>query len=84
MRDGGLDFRVLFLADSIGDAMKRLLVTGFFLLVLTALMGAGLISGSPEMEPVAAPDPQRIVPDAHFTQYAEHLVRLEHGVMDCR
>jgi hypothetical protein len=62
---------------------KNLLVTGGFLIVLTALIAAGLAPGSPAPEPVPAPDLESHQPDAQFAQYLEYRARLENS-SNCR
>ena len=59
---------------------KNLLVTGCFLLVLVALIGAGLSPGLPAPEGGApAPELEHYTPDAQFVQYLEYRAQLENS-----
>jgi hypothetical protein len=56
---------------------KNLLVTGCFLLVLMALIGAGIYPGNPAPERVPAPELDQYTSDAQFVQYLEYRAQLE-------
>ena len=58
---------------------KSLLVTGGFVIVLMALIAAGLAPGSSALESVVAPDPEHYQPDAQFAQYLEYRAQLENN-----
>ena len=60
---------------------RSLLVTGAFVVVLTALIAAGLAPVVPALEQAAAPaqPPEHYGPDAQFVQYLEYRVRLENS-----
>lgn len=58
---------------------KSLLVTGGFIVVLMALIAAGLAPGSSALEPVVVPHPDSLQPDAQFVQYLEYRAQLENS-----
>lgn len=58
---------------------KSLLVTGGFLIVLMALIAAGLAPGRSALEPVVTPDLDHYQPDAQFVQYLEYRAQLENN-----
>ena len=63
---------------------RSVVVTGFFLAVLAALIAAGIAPGIPEAEQLAAPEAERdYVPYSQFLQYLEYRARLENG-SSCR
>jgi len=62
---------------------KSLLVTGCFLAILLALIGAGLVPMNPEPDHPFPAEVERRVSDAQFSQYLEYRARLENSI-DCQ
>ena len=58
---------------------KNLLVTGFFLLILMALITAGIAPVSQAPEDSTVPSPERYAADSQFAQYLAYRVDLENS-----